>query len=50
MIDVHKDMAKLSFVKFKAWHNKSVPNDTMSAEERYVKIGGKLPKQKKKED
>jgi hypothetical protein len=40
-------MAKLSYVKFKAWHKRWLPNDTLTAEQRYKEIGGKIPKKKK---
>jgi len=47
-IDVNPIMAELSFAKFEKWHKNTLPNDELSAKDRYVKIGGKIPK--KKED
>ena len=47
MVKVSKSMAKYTFAKFKIWHKRWLPHDTMSAEQRYIKIGGKIPKKKK---
>ena len=42
---VNPVMAELPFRKFEAWHKKKLSNDVLSAEERYKKIGGKMPKE-----
>jgi len=48
-MEVSRILNKLTLTRFKKWHKKFVPNDELTAEERYVKIGGKIPK-KSKED
>ena len=47
-IDVNPSMAKMPFAKFSKIHKTDHPDDPLSIEERYVKIGGKLPKEEKK--
>lgn len=47
-IDVNPSMAKYSFANFKRIHEKAHPNDPLTTEERYKKIGGILPKKVKK--
>ena len=42
-ISVSTKMARLPFEKFKAWHKKTLPTDPMSAEDRYISIGGVIP-------
>ena len=49
-ISVHPDQAKLPFKVFAKNHKKDHPDDPMTLEERYLSIGGKLPKQKKEGD
>jgi hypothetical protein len=46
-IDVNPIMAKLPFEKFAKLHKMDHPNDPLTVEERYVKIGGKLPEKAK---
>ena len=41
---VNTKVAPTDWVKFKRWHKAACPSDPLSAEERFVKIGGKLPK------
>jgi hypothetical protein len=36
-------MARLTFEQFKVWHARTLPNDTVSVEERYKSIGGMIP-------
>jgi len=40
-VEVNKDLGKLSFAEFSKWHKRFMPWDKMTAEERYVSIGGK---------
>jgi len=47
MISISKDLAKLSFAKFKVWHKQFLSHDTETAEKRYKEIGGSVPKKKK---
>jgi hypothetical protein len=48
-LNINPVMVKLTFTNFKKWHKKHYPNDTMTAEERYLEIGGALPKKPKKQ-
>lgn len=44
LISINPIMANLSFAKFKIWHKKWVKDDSLTSEQRYVKLGGKVPK------
>jgi len=47
---VNVSAAKMeSFDTFKKWHKHACSSDKLTAEERYVKLGGKLPSKTKKE-
>ena len=39
--EILKDLVKLSLTEFTRWHKRFMPGDKMTAEERYVSIGGK---------
>ena len=43
---VNPELAKLPFTVFKKWHDKFMPTDTMTAEERYSDLGGKVPEKR----
>ena len=42
-ISIAQELAKWPFAKFAKWHKISLPHDPMTAEQRFVEIGGKLP-------
>ena len=46
-LNINPVMVKLTFANFKKWIKKHYPNDTVTAEERYLEIGGKIIKGKK---
>jgi hypothetical protein len=47
---VNPELAKLPFSAFKKWHDKFMPTDTMTAEERYKDLGGKIPEKRVTKD
>lgn len=48
---INEKYAPKTWIKFKSWHKAATANlDPLSAEERFVKLGGQLPKSKKKKD
>jgi hypothetical protein len=43
---INPKMGELPWPKFKAWHDKFMSADEMTAEERYQSLGGKVPEKK----
>jgi len=50
IVTVNPELAKLPFPAFKKWHDKFMPTDTMTAEERYKDLGGKVPEKRVTKD
>ena len=46
IITVNPALSKLPFATFKKWHEKFLSHDTMSVEERYKELGGKVPEKR----
>ena len=44
---VNPKSAPKEWAKFKKWQPLAYPNDPLSAEERFIALGGKLPTKKK---
>jgi hypothetical protein len=44
--NINKEAAPKEWAKFKKWHKLCCVRDPLTAEERFKKIGGKMPKKK----
>jgi len=49
MVNITKNHPQ-DWKEFKKWHKLACPSDTLSAEERFVKEGHKLPKNERRSD
>lgn len=43
IVTIDPRIARMPFDRFARWHKISVPGDPMTAEQRYLDIGGKMP-------
>ena len=48
-INISPDLINIGITKFRKWHKKFAKDD-MTADERFVNLGGKLPKPKKEDE
>lgn len=48
-VSINVKAAPKDWGKFKKWHKLACKNDPLTSEERFVKLGGKLPSKKKVE-
>ena len=46
IVTVNPELAKLPFSTFKKWHDRFMPTDELTAEERYKDLGGKIPEKR----
>ena len=47
LIFIDSKIVSLPFVEFEKYHKKYLSHDSLTAKERFVKAGGKLPDKKK---
>lgn len=47
IITVNPILSKLPYSEFQKWHKKFLSYDTMTDEQRYKDLGGKVPEKKK---
>lgn len=46
IFSVNEKLCPKEWAKFKKWHKLACKNDPLTDEERFIKLGGKIPKSK----
>jgi hypothetical protein len=50
-IDISKSMVEIGLTRFRKWHKRKFADiDDMTSDERFVALGGKLPKKKEEKE